>query len=65
MPCRFYAHKIQLVYDVTSRTSFENIIMWLNELEVYAGTNIVKMLVGNKTDKVTLFQIGVFCSAVQ
>ena len=31
------------VYDVTNRASFDNIIMWLNELEVYAGPNIVKV----------------------
>ncbi|XP_076327743.1 ras-related protein Rab-18-B-like isoform X2 [Tachypleus tridentatus] len=41
-----------LVYDVTSRTSFQKLDLWLNELETYSTkSNIVKMLVGNKIDK--------------
>ncbi|XP_013782566.1 ras-related protein Rab-18-B-like [Limulus polyphemus] len=41
-----------LVYDVTNRTSFQKLDLWLNELETYSTkSNIVKMLVGNKIDK--------------
>ncbi len=39
------------MYDVTSRASFDNVVMWLNELDVYANPNVVKMLVANKVDK--------------
>jgi len=40
-----------LVYDVTSRSSFEKVENWLNELETYSTNHdIVKMLVGNKCD---------------
>lgn len=39
-----------LVYDVTKPTSFENISRWLKELRNHADSNIVIMLVGNKTD---------------
>ncbi|KAK8930938.1 Ras-related protein RABA2a [Platanthera zijinensis] len=39
-----------LVYDVTKPTSFENISRWLKELRDHADSNIVIMLVGNKTD---------------
>ncbi|XP_074557215.1 ras-related protein RABA2a-like [Curcuma longa] len=39
-----------LVYDVTKSTTFENISRWLKELRDHADSNIVIMLVGNKTD---------------
>lgn len=41
------------VYDVTKRDSFTKLENWLNELETYCTRNdLVKMLVGNKIDKV-------------
>lgn len=44
-----------LVYDVCSRQSFSRLDAWFDELETYAtNTNIVKMLIGNKIDKVKL-----------
>jgi hypothetical protein len=44
------------VYDVCSRQSFSRLDAWFDELETYAtNTNIVKMLIGNKIDKVTPF----------
>jgi len=43
------------VYDVCSRQSFSKLDAWFEELETYAtNTNIVKMLVGNKIDKVKI-----------
>lgn len=39
-----------LAYDVTKPTSFENVSRWLKELRDHADSNIVIMLVGNKTD---------------
>jgi len=39
-----------LVYDITKSTSFENVNRWLKELRDHADSNIVIMLVGNKTD---------------
>ncbi|GAA0139413.1 hypothetical protein Leryth_020939 [Lithospermum erythrorhizon] len=39
-----------LVYDVTKPTTFENIGRWLKELRDHADSNIVIMLIGNKTD---------------
>ncbi|KAL2513876.1 Ras-related protein RABA2a [Forsythia ovata] len=39
-----------LVYDVTKPTSFENVSRWLKELRDHADSNIVIMLIGNKTD---------------
>ena len=41
------------MYDVSSRASFERLEPWLQELSTYSTkTNITKMLVGNKIDKV-------------
>lgn len=43
------------VYDVTRKETFTGLEGWLNELDTYiAKNNTVKMLVGNKTDKVSL-----------
>ncbi|KAK4377130.1 hypothetical protein RND71_003426 [Anisodus tanguticus] len=39
-----------LVYDVTKPTSFDNVSRWLKELMDHADSNIVIMLIGNKTD---------------
>ncbi|KIL85834.1 rab other [Fusarium avenaceum] len=39
-----------VVYDVTSRESFENAARWLGEVRDHAEPDTVTMLVGNKTD---------------
>ncbi|MCL7034970.1 hypothetical protein MKW94_017061 [Papaver nudicaule] len=39
-----------LVYDTTKPTTFENVSRWLKELREHADSNIVIMLIGNKTD---------------
>lgn len=39
-----------LVYDITKKESFENVERWLKELKDHADSNIVIMLVGNKSD---------------
>ena len=44
------AYGALLVYDVTKPTTFENVSRWLKELRDHADSNIVIMLVGNKTD---------------
>ncbi len=48
-----------LVYDVSDRASFVKLESWLNELEMYSTrSGIVKMIVGNKIDKVRfIFQM--------
>ena len=44
-----------LVYDVSDRATFVKLETWLNELEMYSTrSGIVKMIVGNKIDKVRL-----------
>lgn len=44
------AHALLLLYDVTSRHSFDNIRAWLSEINEYAQEDVVIMLVGNKCD---------------
>jgi len=39
-----------LVYDISKKDTFDNIERWLTELRQHADTNIVIMLVGNKSD---------------
>ncbi|KVI09886.1 ras-related protein Rab2BV-like [Cynara cardunculus var. scolymus] len=39
-----------MVYDITKKQTFENVQRWLRELRDHADSNIVIMLVGNKSD---------------
>ena len=39
-----------LVYDISKHATFENVERWLKELRDHADSNIVIMLVGNKSD---------------
>lgn len=39
-----------LVYDIAKQQTFENVMRWLKELRDHADSNIVIMLVGNKSD---------------
>ena len=39
-----------LVYDISKHQTYENVTRWLKELRDHADTNIVIMLVGNKSD---------------
>lgn len=58
--CEIYSvmFSLLLVYDVTRRDTFTKLENWLNELETYCTRNdLVKMLVGNKIDKVCLINI--------
>ncbi|CAJ0756844.1 16564_t:CDS:10 [Entrophospora sp. SA101] len=39
-----------LVYDITKHVTYESVNRWLGEIRDYAASDIVIMLVGNKTD---------------
>lgn len=39
-----------LVYDITKHSTYVNVTRWLKELRDHADSNIVIMLVGNKSD---------------
>lgn len=46
-----------LVYDITNKASFDNIERWLTELRQHADSNIIIILVGNKSDLGHLRQV--------
>lgn len=39
-----------IVYDVTNRSSYENVPQWLSDARQLAGKDVVVMLIGNKID---------------
>ena len=39
-----------MVYDITDRTSFDNVKSWFTEIEKYASENVNKIIIGNKSD---------------
>lgn len=39
-----------LVYDISKQSTYANVTRWLKELRDHADSNIVIMLVGNKSD---------------
>ncbi|TNJ26928.1 Rab1a [Giardia muris] len=44
------SHGIMVVYDITSRESFENVRTWIKEIANNANSTVVKYLVGAKKD---------------
>jgi GTPase SAR1 family protein len=52
LPC-LTARARAIVYDVSSRESFEALPRWLEELDNYVPPEVVKIVVGNKLDKVS------------
>ncbi|KAI0271016.1 hypothetical protein BGY98DRAFT_218854 [Russula aff. rugulosa BPL654] len=51
------AQGVILVYDVSNRESFEALPRWSEELENYVPPEVVKIVVGNKLDKVLSFPL--------
>jgi Ras-related protein Rab-1A len=43
-------HGIALVFDVTSRKSFESVSWWMQIVDQHSGESVQKMLIANKTD---------------
>ena len=41
---------ILLIYDRTNRQTFDDISLWINDIEDQANKNVVILLVGNKYD---------------
>lgn len=44
------AHGVMLVFDISCRDSFDEIEKWNEEVFRHAGDNIIKILIGNKSD---------------
>ena len=45
------------MYDITKMKTFESVERWLQELNQFAESSIVIMLVGNKTDLAKLREV--------
>lgn len=39
-----------IVYDITNKRSFENVPLWLDDVQRYCRKDAIKLLVGNKKD---------------
>ena len=51
------AHGIVVVFDVTSKESFDHVEVWLNEAKLYAiKSEPTILLIGNKVDKPVSFK---------
>ena len=46
------AHGIVTVFDLTERETFEHVEKWLDEINKYAKENVMRFLIGNKSDLV-------------
>lgn len=44
------AHAVIITYDITKKDSFKNVTRWTEDVKKYAPPNVLKLLVGNKTD---------------
>jgi len=44
------AHAVILMFDITNRDSFDNLRIWLHEIENFAPESAIKLFVGNKCD---------------
>ncbi|XP_014788002.1 ras-related protein Rab-43 [Octopus bimaculoides] len=53
------ANGVIIAYDVTKRSSFDNIPRWLEDVKKYAGSNIVQLILGNKQDLEHLREVSV------
>ncbi|KAK6061334.1 Ras family protein, partial [Cooperia oncophora] len=47
------ANGILIVYDITNENTFECVPYWLKNIERFACDNVIKLLVGNKSDLVS------------
>eukprot|EP00329_Picozoa_sp_Boothbay-MS584-11_P001861 20918_4 len=45
---------IVVVYDITDADTFDNVKHWLDEIDKNAGSGVIKLLVGNKSDRACL-----------
>ena len=51
------AHGISIVFDLTDRQTFEHVEKWLEEINKYAKENVMRFLIGNKSDLVDKRQV--------
>ena len=51
------AHAIAIVFDLTEIETFEHVKRWIEDINKYAKENVLKFLIGNKSDLVLKRQI--------
>ena len=51
------AHGIIIIYDITDKDSFANVKLWMQEIEKFAKSTVIKLLVGNKCDMTSKRQV--------
>lgn len=51
------AHAIGIVFDLTKIESFEHVKRWVEDINKYAKENVLKFLLGNKSDLIEKRQI--------
>lgn len=44
------ANAVVITYDITKKDTFKNVVRWTEDVKKYAPANVIKLLVGNKTD---------------
>lgn len=44
------ANAVIITYDITKKDTFKNVVRWTEDVKKYAPPNVIKLLVGNKTD---------------
>ena len=44
------ADGVIIVYSITDKQTFQNVSQWIKEITDYAPENVVKLLIGNKSD---------------
>ena len=44
------AHAIAIAFDLTQRISYEHVKRWMNDINKFAKENVLKFLIGNKSD---------------
>jgi Ras-related protein Rab-1A len=47
------ANAVVIVYDITNRNTFEKAKIWIKEIEDYIDSDVLRVLVGNKSDLFT------------
>ncbi|KAK2842028.1 hypothetical protein Q5P01_012228 [Channa striata] len=51
------AHGAMVAYDITRRSTFESVPLWIREVEQYGAASVVLILIGNKSDLHTQRQV--------
>ena len=44
------AHAIAIVFDLTKRQTYEHVQKWMNDINRFAKENVLKLIIGNKSD---------------